>query len=91
MKHIPLQLSAEQQSEIVAIAKQFNKELENTKSPFPTINTLNKLKQHLKGVLFGQAGMEEVLESAKFKPQTIDLSHDKSQIRNLPWRLAYYS
>ena len=86
---IHLQLTDQQQTELTTLAAQFNHELEDPNTPhFPKATTLQNLKEKLKAALFEQEGFEPIWENAQSKAVLLCLSHEKTEIRNLPWQIA---
>ena len=87
--NIDLNLTTEQQEDLTSLAVQFNKELEDPNTqPFPKATTLQALKEKLTAALFEQEGFTEVWEKAQVNAQLLCLSHEKTDIRNLPWQIA---
>lgn len=87
--NLSLHLSEEQQQELLNLANQFNQELENPATPpFPKATTLRDFKIKLKAALMAQNGFDEIWNSSQTRSQLLCLSHEKTEIRNLPWQVA---
>jgi len=87
--NIKLNLNTDQQEELLLLAVQFNRELENPDTqPFPKAATLQTLKEKLTAALFEQEGFTEIWKKAQTNAQLLCLSHENTAIRNLPWQIA---
>ena len=87
--NLHLQLTSDQQKELSELSNQFNRELEDRNTPpFPKATTLRDLKEKLKAALFEQEGFKELWENTQTNADLLCLSHDDTEIRNLPWQTA---
>jgi len=86
---IHLQLKPEEETRLIALADQFNKELEDRSTPpFPKATTLSALKTELNAALQAQTDFEAIWQRSQTKAETLYLHHERTDIRNLPWQAA---
>ncbi len=86
---IHLQLTSEEETRLIALAEQFNKELEDRNTPpFPKAATLSALKTELNAALQAQTGFDEIWQRSQSNAETLYLYHERTDIRNLPWQTA---
>lgn len=86
---IHLQLTSEEETRLIALADQFNKELEDRSTPpFPKAATLSALKTELNAALQAQNGFDEIWQRSQSNAETLYLYHERTDIRNLPWQTA---
>ena len=65
--NLSLHLTPEQEKDLIALSNQFKAELEREKTPFPSLKTLQTLKEKLLAVLKEQEGFEDA-EASKAHP-----------------------